>query len=84
MATEFYTKKVRNELMAEGMQVDETFLALFIEVAKEEKLTQKQFDRLVLFHARGVRRNFQRSRFTWKQRICMALYWLGAWPEVKE
>lgn len=83
MTNTFNTGNIRKKINDRGLQVDEEMLKRFVILAREQRFTQKQFEILVELHIDGVVRCFTRSMFTLKQRICLALYFLGFFKEMK-
>lgn len=75
--TEYYSEKIKDQIKALGMSFDHPSYVRAVELFQHLKITQKQHDELILFHAKEVKTLFMANRMPVKYRFYLALHFLG-------
>lgn len=80
--SDYSTESIREMAASKSLGIDEEMLEKFEQHCKVEDYSQREFESLVMLHIDAVCAIFERSRWPWKYRIVMALYWLGAFSGI--
>lgn len=67
----------REAIKEMGLMVEETHLATAEATFRDHKLSNNTANALVLLHAGLVKNLFKPTRYCWKVRVMIALYFLG-------